>query len=256
MAGISLSRRAIALIVAVVLAAVATVALVSYVQSAHNKGLLHPVSAYVAKQTITAGTDAATILSKGLIERKNVDQSVLPADAITSLDQIQGEQAVVDIQQNEIIIASRFKSPSQITNQPGSSFASNIPAGMQAVSIEVNTIPGVANFIQPGDNVSVLLQLAQTGATGQVTQVKYLLQNLKVLQVGVKVIVPPQNGQPGGTAVQQQTGKVDLTLAVTPAQAEKIVFGTLNGTLYFTLVPQGQKPANTPGRNGKNEFSR
>jgi hypothetical protein len=56
--------------------------------------------------------------------------------------------------------------------------------------------------------------------------------------------------------VQQAAGKVDLTIAVTAAQAEKVAFATLNGTLYFTLLPPGAKPANTPGRNLRNEFAR
>jgi len=257
-AGISLSRRAIALIVAVILAAVAVVALVAYVQSAHSKRLLHPVTAFFAKQTIPAGTDAATIISKGLIGTKSIDQSDVPTGAIASLTDIQGKQATVDIQQNEIIIASRFSVPGQNpagngTTGPG---LLGLQAGFQAVSVEVNTIPGVANFIQAGDTVSLIVQLASTGASGQTIQVKYLLQNLKVLQVGARVLVPAQNGQPAGASVQNPSGKVDLTLAVTPVQAEKLVFATLNGTLYFGLVHPGDKIANTPGRTGKNEFSR
>ena len=255
MAGISLSRRAIALIVAVILAAVAVIALVAYVQSAHSKRLLHPVTAYFAKQTITAGTDAATIISKGLIGSKSIDQSDVPSGAIASLGDIQGKQATVDIQQNEIIIASRFQQPGQNPGGTGTSGPAllGLKAGFQAVSVEVNTIPGVANFIQPNDTVSLILQL--TGAN-QTVQTKYLLQNLKVLQVGARVIIAPQNGQPGGAGVQNPSGKVDLTLAVTPAQAEKLVFATLNGTLYFGLVVPGDKPVNTPGRTGKTEFQR
>lgn len=255
MAGISLSRRAIALIVAVVLAAVATVALVSYVQSAHSKNLPHPVTAYVAKADIAANTDAATIISKGLIETKTVDQSVLPTGAITSLTDIQGKVNTVNIAQNEIILASRFATPGSVTPGAGQPLLP-IPTGYQAMSVEVSTIPGVANFIQPGDKVSVIVQLpTATGGQGT-SQVKFLLQNLLVLQVGTRVIVPPQNGQPGGAAIQQTAGKVDLTVAVTAIQAEKLALATLQGVLYFTLVPPGQKAATTPGRTLKNEYSR
>jgi len=248
-----MSRRGIALIVAVVLAAVATVALVSYVQSAHSKSLPHPVTAYVAKQNIPVGTDAASIISKGLVETKTVDQSVLPVGAITSLNDIQGKQAAIDIAQNEIILSTRFVAPGTAT-QGGPLL--NIPVGQQAVSVEVATIPGVANFIQPGDHVSIILQLnVPTGANAGLL-VKYLLQDVTVLQVGQRVIVPPANGQPGGAQVLATAGKVDLTLAVTAVQAEKLVLGTLQGTLYFALVPQDQKPQNTPGRTVKNEFAR
>jgi pilus assembly protein CpaB len=254
-AGISLSRRGIALVVAVVLAAVATVALVSYVQSAHNKGLAHPVTAYVAKQNIAAGTDAASIISQGLIETKTVEASTVPPDAIKSLNDIQGKRAAINLSQNEIILTTRFVSPTEAGQIAGAPLL-NIPVGFQAISVEVSTIPGVANFIQAGDTVSVIAQVTVPTGPNPGAFVKYLLQNVKVLQVGQRVIVPPANGQPGGAAVQQVAGKVDLTLAVSPGQAEKLTLATLQGTLYFTLVPQGQKAAITSGRTAKNEFGK
>ena len=252
MAGVSLSRRAIALIVAVVLAAVATVALVSYVQSAHNNGVIKPVTAYVAKQGIPAGTSSTDIINKGLIETKTVPQSVVPVGAIGSLNDIQNKQTSVDIAAGEIILSTRFVNPGQVT--PGSTTQLlNIPAGLQAISIEVSTVPGVANFIQQGDHVNLILQLTQ-GTQGPI--VKFLLQNILVLQVGTRVLVPPANGQPGGSSVQQTTGKVDLTLAVGAKDAEKVALATLQGTVYFTLVRSDYKPVGTPGRTVRNEFAR
>jgi len=252
-AGISLSRRAIALIIAVVLAAVATVALVSYVQSAKNKDVVNPVTAFVAKQNIAAGTDAATIISRGLIETKTVPSSVVPTGAISSLTDIQGKNTTVDIAQGEVILATRFAAPGTqaIGGQP---FV--IPPGFQAISVEVATIPGVANFISPGDTVSVLAQFNIPTGNNPGQRVQFLLQNVKVLQLGTRVIVPPANGQPATVSVQQAGGRVDLTLAVTAGQAEKVAFATLQGTLYFTLVPTGQKAVATPGRTIKNIFAR
>src|SRR5205807_8639271 len=106
------------------------------------------------------------------------------------------------------------------------------------------------------DRLSIPVQLPVATGSANANQVKFLLQIVQVIQVGTRVIVPPANGQPGGSSVQQAAGKVDLTLAVTAAQAEKLAFATLNGALYFTLVPPGQKSINTPGRNLKNEYSR
>jgi pilus assembly protein CpaB len=247
-----MSRRAIALIVAVVLAAVATIALVSYVQSAHNKRVGTLVTAFVAKEDIPVGTDAATIISKGLIETRSVDKSVVPVGAIGSLQDIQAKVSIVPIYQNEIILAARFGTT--VGSSPTGQLLT-IPVGFQAMSVEVSTIPGVANFVQPGDKVSIIVQLTQPGSTVGAL-VKFVMQDIQVLQVGTRVIVPPANGQPGGSSVQQTAGKVDLTLAVTPVQAEKLALGTLQGTLYFTLVRPDSKPVNTPGRTGKTEFTR
>jgi pilus assembly protein CpaB len=211
------------------------------------------VTAYVAKQNIPAGTDAATIQSKGLIETKTVDASVLPTGAITSVADIQGKIASIDIAQNEIILATRFRSPTEAG--PGTQLLT-IPTGLQAISVEVSTIPGVANFIQPNDRVSILVQLPLATGAQNANQVKFLLQNVQVLQVGQRVIIAPVNGQPAGSSVQQSAGKVDLTLAVTPANAEKLAFAILNGSLYFTLVPPDQKPVATPGRSLRNVYGR
>jgi Flp pilus assembly protein CpaB len=252
-AGISMSRRTLALVVALVLAAAAAVALYSYVTGEKNKavGQGKAVQVFVAKEDIPAGTSAADINSKGLIGTAIVSQSTVASGTIGSLQDIAGKVTAVQIFKGEQILAARFVSPGQTV--AGGTLIT-IPKGFQAMSVEVSTIPGVANFIQPGDNVSIILQLTVPNKTSPF--VHFLLQNVKVLQVGTRVIVPATGDQAATSSVQQAAGKVDLTLAVTARQAEKLALGTLQGTLYFTLVPPGGKSVTVPGRDTRNEFGR
>jgi pilus assembly protein CpaB len=255
-AGISMSRRTLALVVAIVLAAAAAIALYSYVTGEKNKavGQGKAVQVFVAKEDIAAGTSADDINAKGLIGTAIVSQSTVAAGTIGSLQDIAGKVTAVQIYKGEQILAQRFVAPGQTVT--GGSLIT-IPKGFQAMSVEVATIPGVANFVQAGDTVSIILQITQPNRPTPF--VHYLLQNVKVLQVGTRVIVPATADQPATSSVQETAGKVDLTLAVTPKDAERLALGTLQGTLYFTLVPPGQGPASArviPGRDTRNEFAR
>jgi hypothetical protein len=62
-------------------------------------------------------------------------------------------------------------------------------------------------------------------------------------------VTPGEKEQP-----QQVTSNVLLTLALTPSQAEKLAYAVFEGDIYFTLVPNGQRPATTPGRTQANAF--
>ena len=251
-----MSRRTIALVAAIILAAVATVALISYVQSAENKRTKNQtlVSVYVAKDVIPQGTSGDTAISQGLITQISVPLQARVADAIASLNDIKGEVAAVDIQKNEQIQASRFVAP----GTAGNTLA--IPQGLQAISVQVGIPPGVAGFIKPNDTVSVIAQVSipKTGTAAAATSptVKYLLQNVKVLAVGQFTVTTAANGNTTSTTTQT-SGQVLLTLAVTPQQAERLVFANLQGQLYFTLLPaQPGKPVGTPGRTTANIFGK
>jgi len=207
-----------------------------------------PVDVFVAKQTIPAGVSGDTAISQGLIQSIQIPLKARATGAISSLEEIKGKVAAVDISQNEQILAQRFVAPGQV----GSSLP--IPAGRQAISVQVAIPPGVAGFIKQGDTVSVIAQLTvPLGVNKTVPKVQYLLQNVQVLAVGQQVVV---TGQQGKQQQQQQQvqNQVLLTLAVTPRDAEKLVFGTLQGQIYFTIVPKGQGPTATPGRIADNVF--
>jgi pilus assembly protein CpaB len=249
-----MSRRTIALVLAVALAALATIALISYVKGLEDKAFegTKTVDVFVAKQDIAAGVTGDTASQQGLIERTTVPEKVVPAGAITSLEQISGHLAAVQIYKDEIIVQQRFVAPGQ-----GVKNVLPIPEGKQAVSVAIAGAPSVGGFVQPGDQVSLIIQTQNRRSGGAVITgpqagniVRYLMQKLDVIAVGSRIVsTATTTGQP---AAEQPAGI--FTFAVTPAQAEQLVFATLNTTLYFTLLPADSKPVSTKGRTFANLF--
>lgn len=247
MPAMSMSRRTLALVVAIVLAALAAAALVSYVQGVErraNEGA-ELVEVFVAKDAIPAGMRGEVAISQGLVVRESVPRRLVADGAISALEEIRGKAAAVPILKGEQILAARFVEPERALA------ALPIPPNRQAMSVEVGIPPGVAGFIRPGDRISIMANL-DVEATGDETQTvtRFLLQNIEVLQVGQLVTVVGS----GESETQQTQNRVLLTLAVTPQEAEKLGFAVFNGDLYVTLLPPGQRPANTPGRTAENAF--
>jgi Flp pilus assembly protein CpaB len=124
------------------------------------------------------------------------------------------------------------------------------------MTIQVDLIPGVAGFVQPGNLVSVIAQQtvrrAGAGPNGATeTRTQYVVQALTVLAIGPRLVAAP--GQPA--PAQAAGGPVVATLALTPVEAEKLAYAVFNGRLYLTLLPQGAKPVTSPGRTLDNAFS-
>lgn len=253
MAAVGMSRRTIALVLAVALAALATIALISYVRGLEDKAFqgTETVEVFVAKQDIPSGTTGDTASQQGLLVRTTVPAKVRPDGAITSLEQISGKLAAVQLYKDEIIVQQRFVAPGAALKN-----VLPIPQGLQAVSIAIGGAPAVSGFVQPGDQVSLLVQTGVRRGGVLVTgpaagpEVKYLMQKLNVIAVGTRIVsstttATPEQVQSGGT----------FTFAVTPTQAEQLVFAALNTTMYFTLLPANSQPVGTPGRTFANLFS-
>jgi pilus assembly protein CpaB len=275
MARVGVNTRVIAIVLAIILAAIAAWALLSYVRGveARTQEDFEPVDAFVAIETIVAGTSAEAATAAGQIEARSIPQVAVPDNAIGTLTQIEGLVAVVDILPGEVIIADRFGDAVAETTQRG---LREIPPGAEAISVEVTVPQGVAGFINAGDQVSIIAELILPGddpapddeadeATEEADAAdlplaQYLLQDVEVLAVGRRLA---QVGEDGEDQVQT-TEQVLMTLALVPADAEKLVFANNNGVLYFTLLPPEspdpeveapERPIATPGRTFDNIFA-
>jgi pilus assembly protein CpaB len=113
----------------------------------------------------------------------------------------------------------------------GAGLANLIPAGMRAYAIPTKSAASiVAGFIQPGDNVDVLLHIEGSDFSGDTSEV--LMQSLQILGVGEK----SEPSSSGGKAVSN-VGTV--TLLVTLEQAQELDLATKKGTLSLALRSPG-----------------
>jgi pilus assembly protein CpaB len=240
-------RRGVALGIALGLGALATIGIAGYVGSIESRALkgIEAVQAFVAKEIIPAGMSGANIISGGLIARQPIPRGVLAEGSIRSLNDIKDKTSSVMILKGEQILLARFAAPG------GTKGVLPIPADRQALSVEVGVPPGVAGYIRAGDRVSIIAQLEGSGSGGE-ARVQYLLQSIEVLAIGQHVAT---DGEKESGGLGASGGRVLMTLALTPVEAEKLVLAVLRGQVYFTLLPPDQQPVSTPGRTPKDAFS-
>ncbi len=261
-----LTRRAIAFIVAAILAIVAALAVYSYLRGVENRAAeeADEVVGYVAVQRIEPGTLADTAIQLGAVEERAIPRSLLAEGAVTDLSQVTGRVVEEVILPGDQLQSDRFAAPGQQVQ------VLTIPPDHQAMSVQVGIPPGVSKFLRAGDHISMIALLdvpdpdggtvaVEDPETGETTteeatepRAQFLLQDVEILAVGQRV--PPTDEQPaGGTA--ESAGDVLLTVAVTPDEAEQLAFATLTGELYFTLLPEDEtEPVATTGRTTENIF--
>jgi pilus assembly protein CpaB len=238
--------RVVTVLVALALAVAATAALVAYAAGADRRAIANqePVLVYVARARIPAGTGGEDAQNRGLIERTALPRRAVAGGAVRSLEQLGGRVAAVDIIPGEQLLAARWVGRGEA---PGGRLLA-IPEGHQAVSIALDPTRQVSGFVAPGDRVSVLVSLSlPRGGRPQRTS-RFLLQDVQVLAVGGTA----QEGRRVGQGRNQSLSAV--TLAVRPADVERVVFAAENGSLYLSLLPPGQRPVPTRGRTIDNEF--
>jgi pilus assembly protein CpaB len=106
----------------------------------------------------------------------------------------------------------------------GAGLAGKIPDGMRAIALRSDEIVGVAGFLLPDSHVDVLATIHTDKMPEPTTFV--VLQNAQVLAAG-RQLEPDPEGKPSVVTV--------LTLLLSPADAERAVLASLQGTIHFIL---------------------
>ena len=110
-------------------------------------------------------------------------------------------------------------------------------------------------MIKAGDSVNIIATLSDTGSSqDKPDMTKIILQNVKVLAVGN--IIAPAKGRAIGRKTESSGGltgsqqmKQTLTLSLTPADSEKLVFAEEKGHVWLSLLPASETtPASTTGQ--------
>ena len=248
-----MQSRVLAILIAVVLALVATAALVVYVNAADDRAIAgqEPVQVWVAVDRIPAGTTGLNAKNTGLINLVAMPKRNQVKGGVLSLNQIQNKVAAVDIVSGEQLLLSRWVGFDQVGRG-----LLPIPKQHQAVSIGVELTKQVAGFVTPGDHVSMVASLNFEGErTGkEIETSQFLLQNVQVLAVGTTAL-SNASAQGGGGRVSQGKASQTLTavtLAIRERDVPRVVFAAEYGSIYLTLMPPNAELANVPGVNADN----
>jgi pilus assembly protein CpaB len=237
--------RVLAVLIAVVLALVATAALVIYVNGADRRAIADqtPLEVLVASKVIPAGTTGEDAQNGEYIEVRQVPRTNVVPGAFRNVRQLEGKSAAVDIAKGEQLLPSRWLGADEVEGRG----LLPIPEDHQALSIGLDLTRQVAGFVTPGDNVGMVLTLPAGNGTNKT---KFLLQNVRVLAVGATALTT-RTAQGGGGRVNQGKGSQNLTaitLAIKKRHVENVVHAAEDGRIYLTLMPRNAEPApSSPG---------
>jgi pilus assembly protein CpaB len=226
-------RRLLAAIAALVLLVAGTAVLVAYVRGADARAFAgaRTVEVLVVDELIPRGTPGSELTDL-------VRTEVLPAKAalegrVTDLSTLTGRVSTVDLQPGEQLLITRFENPDDL--QAAGTVA--VPPGAQEVSILLEPQRAVGGRLAAGDTVGVVVSvsLASVPATHAV------LHDVLVTQVQGAPAPAAAEGDPETASAGSAAPSASLmvTLAVSAAQAEAVVFGVEHGTLWLTLQPDG-----------------
>ena len=177
---------------------------------------------YLVKSQILLGTSLNTAISQGYAEKSSLPRNLVPAGALTSVTSQNSELlAIQTLQPGQILLENNFGLSAANTG------SLVIPDGELAVTVSLSDPARVANFVQPGAEISIFV----TGQNGKQKFTSVLIPRAKVLAVGNQVL--PTQG-----AVGSNTSSL-ITVAVNPLQAKKLIHASQTLSLYFGLRTTG-----------------
>jgi pilus assembly protein CpaB len=236
-----MDRRKVLLLVAAVIAAVGVFIVILYVRGADTRADQRYDAVQVLRvvKPITAGETVEAAQSAGKIESGSVSKKDLLPDALTGTEPIAGKVAVTNIYPGEQLVSTKFGATSA-----GSGLS--IPKGKIAISVNLSDPSRVAGFVNPGDKVAIFLTTA--------TYTKLLLPNVQVIGAGTTTVVSTTTTDPTGAQSTEQLPKTLLTLGVSQAEAEKVLYSNGQGELAFGLLNDDSAVAPSQGANTTNLF--
>ncbi len=168
--------------------------------------------------------------------------SALPAVTYGALSKVLGRGVILPISRGEFILPSKLA-----PENAGAGLPALIPPGMRAVSVRVNEVVSVANFVGPGTRVDVLLTGTPNGSSE--SQTTTVLQNVAVIAAGHN-LERSANGEAQNVPV--------ITLLASPEDAERLTLASSQGKIQLALrnpLDAHQDPVDAASERGlyKNE---
>jgi pilus assembly protein CpaB len=263
-------RRTIAILLAVVLALVAAGLVVWYVSSLKEEKapvvITKPV--IVAAANIPARTTGAEMVANGLVKEEQVPEAAVIPGAVTDLSALDGMVISVPVVSGQQLLQTQLAKPET------QAMSFRIKQGMRAVTLPIDRENAVGGSIQEGDRVDVIATIraedfqsatlnlgaaispveaarlsALTGVdlTTAFSPMSFtVLQQAEVLAVDTMSISTTPTTQEshgvlsGGATTAATTAMEEdpvITLMVTPADAQRLVFAKEIGKLWFVLIP-------------------
>ena len=247
------------MVAAILLAAVGTWVLVTYVSNADERAEQDQelVEVLTVDAAIPAGTpvvEAARSISTNRVPRRLVAD-----DALADLDSVRGLVTAVDLLPNEQVLASRFVDAAELAEAARSV---EVPDGLLELTVQLSAERSVGGSLRPGDRVAVLssfdpftldavepeneedlnsfinsedstetITLTTPNSTGITVH--------KALVTRVQVGRAPEGDTAQTTADVAPSGSLLVSLAIAPGDAEQVVFTAEFGAIWLARETEG-----------------
>lgn len=176
----------------------------------------------VAQARVDLSKDS--VITQEMIEMTELPGNYIHPDAVQKSEDIVGKIALSDISSGEIILKQKVLEPGAKADR----LAYQIPNSKRAVTIGVDSIGGVAGFVQEGDHIDIYatLDVPATGGTGDEEAYTVLaLQDIMVLAVGM-----------GSSSEKSKEGAAKtITVAVSPQEASPLILASERGVIRLAL---------------------
>lgn len=213
------------LLLAIIMALVTSLLLYFYISSlGREKADIEYVEVYAAKVEIPT----RTVVKDDMLVKVQIPKVTGFVMGLSDKSQIVGKLTKDRIIKGEAVLPDRLYSGDK-TNM-----AFIIPSGKRAVTIAVNEVTEVGDFIIPGDNVDVIATFDEASVDINGRKIYYpkytkvILQNVQVLGIGQSM-----------QTEKEEKGELpaSVTLAVTLDEAERLVHADGTGVLRLALRP-------------------
>ena len=157
----------------------------------------------------------------------------VPPGAIGDLKQLEDRYARIRLYPGEVIL------PGKVMGADDASGSVRVPLGYRVVSVKSDAQTAVANLVEPGDRVDVIVVLGRRARTDSIA--KTILTAVRVFAVNRDMSRNPDGSErPDATRT--------ISLLVTPDQAEKLAMATELGDIRLALrSPDDSRADDTRG---------
>jgi pilus assembly protein CpaB len=234
-----IERRFVLVAAATALALIGTVAVYGYAHSADKRAVAgtRAIQVLIANKQVPADTTWQEAVKGGYLKLEKIPEASAPESALATLDAGVPNTAVAssDISSGQIVLRQMFGVKSAVTG------VLTIPKHMIAISVTMPSNADVAGFVAPRSEVAVFatfpVSSPDKGTAGIVGSGQYVTKLLlpRVL-VAATSQAPPTNAGGAKAGEAAAGGSVLVTLAVTQAQAQRIILAQQAGQLYFGLL--------------------
>jgi pilus assembly protein CpaB len=227
-------RRLVAALAAILSAALGAVLLLTYVAGADRRAMagMQPVQVLVATADVPTGTAGAAMAD--LVTVKTLPAAALAPGAVQDVTTLAGLVSTGELKPGEQVLASRFADPATLADAG----RPVVPRGMQQVSIDLEPKRVLGGDLVPGAHVAVITTIEK--------RTRLAIRSALVLRVDAAVA----SGNDAPPAAPKD-GQVRVTLAMTAAEATKLVAGADSGAVWFSLVssaPRTPAAGAVPGK--------